>query len=65
VLASTCLPHLFPAVEIDGAHYWDGGYVANPAIYPPDSVFDRLEWITDVGEAARLYDRAWTEVKLQ
>lgn len=34
VLASTCLPHLFPAVEIDGAHYWDGGYVANPAIYP-------------------------------
>lgn len=38
---------------------------ANPAIYPPDSVFDRLEWMADVGEAARLYDRAWTEVKLQ
>jgi len=34
VLASTCLPHLFPAVEIDGEHYWDGGFVANPAIYP-------------------------------
>lgn len=34
VLASTCLPHLFPAVEIAGEHYWDGGYVANPAIYP-------------------------------
>jgi NTE family protein len=34
LLASTCLPNLFPAVEIDGAHYWDGGYVANPAIYP-------------------------------
>ena len=33
VLASTCLPHLFPAVEIDGEHYWDGGFVANPAIY--------------------------------
>ena len=37
----------------------------NPAIYPPDSAFDRLEWTADVGEAARLYDRAWTEVKLQ
>ncbi len=34
LLASACLPHLFPAVEIDGEHYWDGGYVANPAIYP-------------------------------
>ncbi|MBC7908145.1 MAG: patatin-like phospholipase family protein [Rhodospirillaceae bacterium] len=34
ILASTCLPNLFPAVEIDGEHYWDGGFVANPAIYP-------------------------------
>ena len=34
VLAATCLPQLFPAVEIDGEHYWDGGFVANPAIYP-------------------------------
>jgi spermidine/putrescine-binding protein len=37
----------------------------NPAVYPPDSAFDRLEWMTDVGEAIRLYDRAWTELKLQ
>ncbi|MEO6354821.1 MAG: patatin-like phospholipase family protein [Oxalobacteraceae bacterium] len=34
VLASACLPTLFQAVEIDGEHYWDGGYVGNPAIYP-------------------------------
>jgi len=34
VLASACLPILFQAVEIDGEHYWDGGYVGNPAIYP-------------------------------
>jgi NTE family protein len=34
VLASGCLPFLFQAVEIDGEHYWDGGYVGNPAIYP-------------------------------
>ena len=37
----------------------------NPAVYPPDSTFDRLEWITDVGEAIKLYDRAWTELKLR
>lgn len=33
-LASACLPYLFRAVEIDGDHYWDGGYTGNPALYP-------------------------------
>src|SRR5437763_8437488 len=34
VMASACLPLLFKAVEIDGAPYWDGGYMGNPAIFP-------------------------------
>lgn len=34
LLASSCLPHLFQAVEIDGEPYWDGGYLANPALWP-------------------------------
>jgi NTE family protein len=34
VLASACLPFLFQAVEIDGEHYWDGGYMGNPALFP-------------------------------
>jgi NTE family protein len=34
VMASCCLPFLFQAVEIDGEHYWDGGYMGNPAIFP-------------------------------
>ena len=34
LMASACLPNLFPAVEIDGQHYWDGGYMGNPALYP-------------------------------
>ena len=34
VLASACLPNLFQAVEIDGQHYWDGGFMGNPALYP-------------------------------
>lgn len=33
-LASSCLPFLFKAVEIDGEYYWDGGYTGNPALYP-------------------------------
>jgi len=34
VMASACLPLLFQAVEIDGEHYWDGGYSGNPALHP-------------------------------
>jgi len=34
LLASTCLPTLFQAVEIEGEFYWDGGYSGNPALWP-------------------------------
>lgn len=34
VMASAALPYVFRAVEIDGIPYWDGGYTANPPIYP-------------------------------
>ncbi len=34
ILASACLPFLFQAVKINGEHYWDGGYMGNPALYP-------------------------------
>lgn len=34
ILASACLPQIFHAVEVDGQHYWDGGYMGNPALYP-------------------------------
>jgi NTE family protein len=34
VMASACLPMMFQAVEIEGDHYWDGGYSGNPAIHP-------------------------------
>lgn len=34
LLASACLPMLYQAVEIDGEHYWDGGYTGNPPLAP-------------------------------
>lgn len=40
VLASACLPFLSQAVEIDGAPYWDGGYMGNPSLWP---LFDDCE----------------------
>ncbi|MDT7041606.1 spermidine/putrescine ABC transporter substrate-binding protein [Candidatus Nitronereus thalassa] len=36
----------------------------NPAVYPPQEVIDRMEWMVDTGEAIRYYDRAWTELKV-
>lgn len=33
-MASACLPQMYPAVEIDGEEYWDGGYSGNPALRP-------------------------------
>jgi NTE family protein len=32
LLASACLPTLHHAVEIEGRHYWDGGFSANPEL---------------------------------
>ena len=34
LLASACLPKIHHSVEIDGEPYWDGGYSANPAVFP-------------------------------
>ncbi len=34
MLASACLPKIHHPVEINGEPYWDGGYSANPAVFP-------------------------------
>jgi len=40
IMASGALPPGFPAVEIDGEHYWDGGLVSNTP----------LQWIIECGD---------------
>jgi NTE family protein len=37
IMASAALPPAFPAIEIEGEHYWDGGSVSNTP----------LQWIVD------------------
>ncbi|MCX8103746.1 MAG: spermidine/putrescine ABC transporter substrate-binding protein [Candidatus Bipolaricaulota bacterium] len=37
--------------------------VSDPAIYPPDEILEKLEWIRDLGEALALYEAVWDEVK--
>ncbi|MEM7021390.1 MAG: patatin-like phospholipase family protein [Pseudomonadota bacterium] len=34
LLASSCLPQLHRAVEVDGAFYWDGSFLGNPTLRP-------------------------------
>jgi NTE family protein len=34
LLASACLLRIHHQVTIDGQQYWDGGYSANPAVFP-------------------------------
>ncbi len=35
----------------------------NASIYPPKEVLARLEFLKDLGEATRLWDQTWTEIK--
>ncbi len=35
----------------------------NPAIYPPEAVRKKLEFLSDLGAKTRLYDEIWTQVK--
>jgi NTE family protein len=39
VMASGSLPPGFPAVEIEGEHYWDGGLISNTP----------LQWVVEYG----------------
>jgi NTE family protein len=49
VMASGALPPGFPAVEIDGEHYWDGGIVSNtPLQYVLESIPRRSQLIFQV-----------------
>jgi NTE family protein len=34
VLASACMPFRMRAPAINGEHYWEGGFMGNPAIFP-------------------------------
>ena len=36
----------------------------NRAVYPAEETLSRMEWMEDVQEATRWYDRAWTEIKV-
>jgi NTE family protein len=61
VMASGALPPGFPAIEIEGEHYWDGGLVSNTPLFwiatteqrPPDSLVFQVDLWSARGEFPR------------
>jgi len=41
----------------------DEALLSNPSVYPDEEVSERLFDVSDLGEATRLYNDAWTELK--
>ena len=54
IMASGALPPGFPAVEVDGELYWDGGLISNTP----------LQWVTTGGETAERHDTLAFQVDL-
>ena len=65
VAARTAERLLFASANKAARPFVPSRILDNPAIYPPLDLLPRLEWMTDVGSALRMYDRAWTELKMQ
>ena len=64
VAARTSERLLFAASNREARALIAPAILGNPAIYPPVELLPSMEWMTDVGKASRLYDRAWTELKM-
>jgi len=65
VMASGALPPSFPAIDIDGEHYWDGGVVSNtPLEYLLESVprSDTLVFQVDLWSARGIVPRNLLDV---
>lgn len=43
----------------------DKEVLEDPAVYPPKEELAKGEYMIDIGEAATLYDRIWSEIKLE
>ncbi|MEQ1792801.1 MAG: spermidine/putrescine ABC transporter substrate-binding protein [Nitrospira sp.] len=65
VAARTSERLLFAASNHDARLWVRKDVLENPAVYPPADLLPQMEWMTDVGKAMRIYDRAWTELKMQ
>lgn len=52
----------YPTPNLAARALVDAADLANPAIYPPPEVIANCQAVADVGDAAQLYDEAWTVI---
>jgi NTE family protein len=65
VMASGALPPGFPAIEIEGEHYWDGGLVSNTPlqwVLESEPLQDTLAFQVDLWSARGAFPRNMAEV---
>jgi NTE family protein len=65
VMASTALPPGFPAIEIEGSHYWDGGLVSNTPlqwVLESEPRMDTLAFQVDLWNARGAFPRSMADV---
>jgi spermidine/putrescine-binding protein len=53
----------YPSPNEAAKEYMFESMLNNERIYPPEDVFESLEFIKNVGDATQLYSEAWTEVQ--
>lgn len=69
VMASGALPPAFPAIEIDGQHYWDGGLISNTPLswlarnHPPDTLAFQVDLWSAHGAFPKTVLEAITRMK--
>jgi NTE family protein len=65
VMASAALPPGFPAIEIEGSHYWDGGLVSNTPlqwVLESEPRMDTLAFQVDLWNARGAFPRSMADV---
>src|SRR5215468_9492254 len=68
VMASGALPPGFPAVEVDGEYYWDGGLISNTPLHwvvQSEPRMDTLAFQVDLWSARGDFPRDLTEVAMR
>lgn len=53
----------YPTPNEAAKEFVDEAALNNEAIYPPDEVMEKLEFIRNLGQATKLYSEAWTEIQ--
>lgn len=55
----------YASANVPARQFIDAAILEDEAIYPPDEILARCEFLEDIGEAVTVMDKYWTEIKAQ